>query len=264
MFTIPLYDDNPTQRAAVVTWMIIALCSLIFLWQISLPPHLQSTLALTFGMVPAVVLGKADLDPALAVVPPWASVLTSMFLHGGWLHVIGNMLFLWIFGDNVEDAMGRTRFIVFYLLCGTAAALTQALVSPDSEMPMIGASGAIAGVLGAYLLLHPRANVRMLVVILLFVRLINVPAVLVLGIWFGAQLLSAATSPAASGGVAFWAHVGGFVCGLLLLPTFKRKEIPLFGAPRSQPFAVSTAQVGRRGRVPTVIPRDFGDDWRGR
>ncbi len=258
MFTLPLSDDNPTERPAVITWAIIALCGVVFFWQLSLPPQGDRAAALSFGMVPSVLLGRAELAPGLALVPPWATLVTSMFLHGGWLHILGNMWFLWIFGDNVEDAMGRGRFTAFYLVCGAAAALTQALMAPESQMPMIGASGAIAGILGAYALLHPRANVRVLLVILLFVRLVNVPALVVLGLWFAVQLASAALVPGAAGGVAFWAHVGGFLCGLLLLPLFKRPGIPLFGLPRSQAFAVSGARLGRRGRVPTVLPHDGG------
>ncbi len=261
MFTLPLSDDNPTQRAAVVTWLIIALCAVVFLWELSLPPPMARAATLSLGMIPAVLLGNASLAPDLTLVPPWATVLTSMFLHGGWLHILGNMLFLWIFGDNVEDAMGRIRFILYYLLCGATAALTQALMAPDSEMPMIGASGAIAGILGGYALLHPRANVRVLVVILVFIRLVNVPALLVLGLWFLIQLGSAAMAPAAAGGVAFWAHVGGFLCGIALLPVFRRPEVPLFGAAKSRAFAVSGARLVRRGRIPTVIPRDREEPW---
>lgn len=262
MITLPLDDDTPTQRAPVVTWAIIGICACVFLWQIFLPPDARQAVSMSFGMIPIVVLGQADLAPELVVVPPWVSVLTSMFLHAGWLHIIGNMLFLRIFGDNVEDAMGPLRFILFYLLCGSVAALTQALMAPDSEVPMIGASGAIAGVLGAYLLLFPRANVRVLLVFFFFIRLINVPALLVLGLWFAIQLLSAATAPAAAGGVAFWAHVGGFLCGLLLLPVFKRHSVSLFGASHSRAFAVSAAHLSRRGRVPTVVPRDRDNPWR--
>lgn len=259
MFTIPLFDDNPTARAALVTWGLIAACVLAFLWQISLPPDLARQIELSLGMVPSLLFGHARLDPDLVVVPPWASLFTSMFLHGGWMHLIGNMLFLWIFGDNVEDSMGRLRFLVFYALCGAAAALTQAWMSPQSDFPMIGASGAIAGVLGAYLLLHPRANVRVLVVILLYIRLINVPAVIVLGLWFAGQVLSAVASPAGNGGVAFWAHIGGFVCGLALLPLFKRSQVALLSAPVSHAFVVVPHRLSR-GRVPRVK----GDNWRSR
>jgi membrane associated rhomboid family serine protease len=263
MFALPLYDDTPTTRAALVTWAIILLCVAVFLWQVSLPPEALQGVELSLGMVPAVLFGSASLSPDLAVVPPWASLFTSMFLHGGWLHLFGNMLFLWIFGDNVEEAMGRLRFILFFALCGVVAALTQALVMPGSEMPMIGASGAISGVLAAYLLLFPRANVRMLVVILLFIRLVNVPAVLMLGLWFAGQVVSAAFSPADGGGVAVWAHVGGFLCGLFLLPWFKRGAVPLWQPPVSQAFAVAPPRL-RHGRIPVVIPRgDQGDRPRG-
>jgi membrane associated rhomboid family serine protease len=253
MFTLPLGDDNPIQRFPAITWSIIGLCIAVFLWQTSMPPQVRQSIAMSFGMIPIVVLGQADLAPELVVVPAWASLLTSMFLHAGWLHIIGNMLFLRIFGDNVEDAMGRLRFILFYLLCGTVAALTQALIAPDSEIPMIGASGAIAGILGAYLMLYPKANVR--------VRLVNVPALLVLGIWFGAQLLSASTASAAAGGVAFWAHIGGFLCGTLLLPIFKRRSVGLFSAPHSRAFAVSSPHLSRRGRIPTVLPKNGSGPW---
>ena len=262
MFTLPLNDDNPLGRAAIVTWAIIGICCSAFLWQISLPYDLRQSVALSFGMIPIVLFGQADLAPELAVIPGWLSLLTSMFLHAGWLHIVGNMWFLRIFGDNVEDSMGRSRFLLFYLLCGAAAALTQAVMAPSSEIPMIGASGAIAGILGAYILLFPRANVRVLVVILFFIRLVNVPAVLVLGLWFAVQLLSAAAAPAAAGGVASWAHVGGFLCGILLLPLFKRRSTPLFGAPKSRAFTVTDARLLRRGRVPTVAPRKMDGPWR--
>jgi membrane associated rhomboid family serine protease len=153
-----------------------------------------------------------------------------MFLHGGWLHIIGNMLYLWIFGNNVEDSIGHFKFIVFYLLCGIAAAAAQVAISPDSTVPMIGASGAISGVLGAYLLLLPRARVLVLFPIWIFWRVFYVPAMLMLVLWFGMQLLSglAVLHVDVNGGVAFWAHVGGFVAGILLVPVFKKRGVRLF------------------------------------
>jgi membrane associated rhomboid family serine protease len=151
-----------------------------------------------------------------------------MFLHGGWMHLIGNMLYLWIFGNNVEDAMGHARFVVFYVLCGIAAALAQALPSPGSTIPMIGASGAISGVLGAYLLLYPRAQVLVLLPLGLFTRLVHLPAVAVLGFWFVLQLINSALAPGDGGGVAWGAHVGGFVAGAALIPFFKRRGVRLF------------------------------------
>jgi membrane associated rhomboid family serine protease len=261
MFTLPLFDDAPMRRHSLVVWLVIAACILVFLWQVSLPPAAERRIVLALGFVPAVLFGDAELSPRLRLVPAWASILTSMFLHGGWLHVGGNMLYLWIFGDNVEDAMSRPRFVVFYLLCGIAAALAQGLAAPSSTAPMIGASGAIAGVLGAYFLLHPRANVRILLVLFIFVRFINMPAVVVLGFWFLVQFLSIAAAPSADNGVAVWAHAGGFVAGLALIPFFKDRDVPLFGGPYSRAFALVRARdIARAGSVP-----DAGDlSWRRR
>jgi len=253
MFTLPLSDDNPTRRAPFVTWAIIAGCVAVFLWQTSLGPRAGQAIVYALGMIPAVLFGSARLPPELRLVPAPLSVLTSMFLHGGWMHLLGNMLYLWIFGNNVEDSMGRGRFVVFYLLCGTAAALVQGLAAPGSEIPMIGASGAIGGVLGAYLMLHPRANVRMLFIILFFIRVISVPAAVVLGLWFVMQFISGATTPTADdgGGVAFWAHVGGFLTGAVLVPFFKRREVRLFEGPHTRAFQVMPPSAsGRRGSVP--------------
>lgn len=252
MFFIPLYDDNPTRRTPVVTLALIVLCVLVYGWQASLGPREEDLAVYAYGVVPAVLFGYAELPDALQVVPPWATVVTSMFLHGGVLHLGGNMLYLWIFGNNVEDSMGRGRFALFYLLCGTAAALAQSLASPLSEVPMLGASGAIGGVLGAYLVLHPRANVRVLMWIIIFVRLINVPALIVLGVWFAGQLLSGVTTPTSdAGGVAFWAHIGGFVAGALLVLPFRRRGVAVLEPAHSTPFAVMPAPaMRRRGSVP--------------
>ena len=169
-----------------------------------------------------------------------------MFMHGGFMHLAGNMLYLWIFSDNIEDSLGRGKFIVFYALCGIAAALAQALVDVQSLTPMIGASGAIAGILGGYLLLHPRANVRCIVGFFIFFKTINVPAFLVLGLWIGLQFLNLGQT---GSGVAYLAHIGGFAAGMLLIPFFKKPHIPLFGAPQSQSFEISPTQ-----RVSTHIP----------
>ncbi|WP_029008314.1 rhomboid family intramembrane serine protease [Azospirillum halopraeferens] len=257
MFFFPLYDDNPTRRRPVVTMAIVALCLLVFAWQFSLAPRAEALAVYAYGLVPALLFGHAELPPQIAAVPPWMTVFTSMFLHGGLLHLGGNMLYLWIFGNNVEDSMGRGRFVVFYLLCGVAAALAQSLSNPTSEIPMIGASGAIGGVLGAYLVLHPRANVRVLVWILLFVTVINVPALIVLGVWFIGQILSGVATPtSAEGGVAFWAHVGGFIAGMVLIPFFRRRDVPLFEPAHSRAFTTMPAgeAIRRRGSVP-----DSGD-----
>ena len=151
-----------------------------------------------------------------------------MFLHGGFFHIAGNMLYLWIFGDNVEDSMGTVKFIIFYLLCGTIAALCQGLVDPESQIPMVGASGAIAGVLGAYLMLYPKANVKCLVFIIIIIQMIRVPAFLVLGFWLVLQFFSIPGSIDMDGGTAYFAHIGGFLAGMILIPFFKNKDVKLF------------------------------------
>lgn len=223
---LPLRDDNPTERTPLVSYTILALCVAVFLWQFSLDPRAAQAAVYSLGMIPAVVFGDAVLPSELQTVPPIATLVTSMFLHGGWMHLIGNMLFLWIFADNVEDAMGHSRFIVFYLVCGLAAAFAQAALDPGSEIPMVGASGAISGVLGAYLLLHPKAHVLVLVPLGVFTQLLHLPAGAVLALWFGLQLFEQMMSQG-GGGVAFMAHIGGFVAGMLLIPLFKRPRVPL-------------------------------------
>jgi membrane associated rhomboid family serine protease len=155
-----------------------------------------------------------------------------MFLHGGWMHLIGNMLYLWIFGNNVEDAMGHVRFVIFYLLCGVAAVFAQALPDATSTIPMIGASGAISGVLGAYLLLYPRAHVLVAIPLGFYMRTMYLPAMVVLGFWFVLQLINSALADPGQGGVAFGAHIGGFVAGMVLLPLFKHRNVRLFAPPR--------------------------------
>jgi membrane associated rhomboid family serine protease len=219
---IPLKDDNPTRTVPFVNYALIAACVLVFLWQVSLGERIQAAIY-AYGLIPGVLLGDARLPAELAVVPAWMTVFTSMFLHGGWMHLIGNLLYLWIFADNVEDRFGHGRFVVFYALCGVAAAMAQALPDPDSQIPMVGASGAISGVLGAYLLMFPRAHVLVLLPLGPLSQLVRLPAPLVLGLWFAMQLLSELLAPPGAG-VAFRAHIGGFVAGLLLLPVFRRRE----------------------------------------
>jgi rhomboid family protein len=224
---IPLRDDNPTRSTPIVSYGIIGACVLVYLWQATLGPSAGQAAVYALGLVPAVLLQGASLPPEIALIPPTATVFTSMFLHGGWLHLIGNMLYLWIFADNIEDSMGHGRFIVFYLLCGIAAALAQALPAPGSEIPMVGASGAISGVLGAYLILHPRAHVLVLVPLGFFSQITRLPAVLVLGLWFLLQLISEIGAPLGAG-VAFRAHIGGFMAGMALIPFFKYRRVRLF------------------------------------
>ena len=227
---IPLHDDNPTDTFPFITLSIIASCVLIFLWQLSLGKNMQAAVY-SLGMIPAVLFNFTQLPAELVTVPPIATIFTSMFLHGGWMHLLGNMLFLWIFGNNIEDAMGHGRFVLFYLICGIAAAMTQALPDPQSAIPMVGASGAISGILGAYLVLYPRAKVLVLIPLGFFITTWRIAAGWVLGAWFLIQLFSSLGDTSA-GGVAWGAHVGGFVAGALLVSVFKRKHIPLFAKAR--------------------------------
>ena len=211
---IPLRDVIPSRSTPVVTITIIVANAVAFLYQLSLGDRGQAFI-FDYGLVPAEFS-----------VP---TLVTSMFLHGGLMHFGGNMLYLWIFGDNVEDRMGPGRFLVFYLVCGTAAALAQTWMAPSSQVPMVGASGAIAGVMGAYFVMYPRSRIVTLIPIFIFIQLIEVPAVVFLGIWFLLQFVSGvgtALSPEAgmTGGVAFWAHVAGFVAGVVAVHLFRRPE----------------------------------------
>jgi membrane associated rhomboid family serine protease len=230
---IPLHDDNPTEQTPFVTIVLIAICVVIFLYQSSLPREPGETFVFQYGAIPSVVFGHASLpDEAAVAIPAALTLLTSMFLHGGWMHLIGNMLYLWIFGNNIEDVMGHAKFIVFYILCGILAALSHAMTDPSSQVPMVGASGAISAVLGAYVLLFPRANV---LVLLPGIGMTRVAAGIVLGMWFVTQLVSGGMSIGTTGGgVAFFAHIGGFVAGMALIGLFKRRDVPFFSPGRSR------------------------------
>lgn len=254
MLALPLYDDSPKTRLPAVTGGLIAACSLVFLWQLGLDDAASDDASLSFGMVTAVLFGYARLPADLQVVPPGATLITSMFLHGGVLHLVGNMLYLWIFGKGVESALGPVRFLLFYLLCGAAAALTQAITAPMADVPMIGASGAIAGTLGAYLLLHPRGNVVVLLWIVIFARLITLPAVILLGIWFALQLISALSMDPGEPGVAFWAHVGGFLAGMVLVLVLRPSGVPVMQQRRTAPFTVALPRARGRGLGGSVPP----------
>jgi membrane associated rhomboid family serine protease len=211
---IPLRDIIPSRTTPVVTISLIALNIVVFLYELSLGRAIDA-FTLYYGLVPAAF--------------SWVNVFTSMFLHGSFLHIAGNMLYLWIFGDNVEDRMGHGRFLVFYLLCGVAAALAQTITAPDSIVPMVGASGAIAGVMGAYFVLYPRSRIVTLIPLFFFFQVIEVPAIFFLGVWFLMQFLSGvgslgATIGRSTGGIAFWAHVAGFVAGITGVALFRRPE----------------------------------------
>ena len=231
---IPLHDDNPTQINPIVTIALIVACSLVFLYQVSLPEPVGEEFVFHYGAIPAAIFGHEKALPDIAVgFPASLALLTSMFLHGGWMHLIGNMLYLWIFGNNIEDVMGHVKFVMFYVVCGIIAAMSHALTDPASGIPMVGASGAISGVLGAYLLLFPRAQVLVVIPLGIFMRTMYVPAGFVLGFWFVLQLLSGGMSLGqGGGGVAFFAHVGGFVAGMALIGVFKDPHVRFFAPAR--------------------------------
>src|SRR3954469_9585976 len=211
---IPLRDVIPSRSTPYVTITIIALNALAWLFELSLPHDVLNDFLAAFGVVPASFSAP--------------TLITSMFLHGSWSHVLGNMWYLWIFGDNVEDRVGHGRFILFYLLCGFAAALGQTVMDPDSTLPMIGASGAIAGEKGAFFVLYPRSRVLTLIPLIIFWEVIELPATFLLGFWFLMQLFSAGaiavTANSAGGGVAFMAHVAGFAAGLIGVFVFRKRE----------------------------------------
>ena len=223
----PIHDDNPTRITPYVTYALLSACVLVFFWQVSLGDAAQQAVY-SFGVIPSVLFATKSLPVELEILPAWLTIFSSMFLHGGWMHLIGNMLYLWVFGNNVEDAMGHKRFILFYLSCGMLAALTQAVLNPDSEIPMIGASGAISGVLGAYVLLHPYARILVVIPIGILIYTPWIAAYWVLGFWFVLQLINSLISASDTGGVAYGAHLGGFVAGMLLIPFFKYRHVPLF------------------------------------
>jgi membrane associated rhomboid family serine protease len=255
----PLRDDNPHFLTPLVTWGLIAVNALAWLLVQGMGAEPRLSLSVChLGLIPGELLGllpagaHLELGPGLYCDlgdnPGLPTLLTSMFMHGGWLHLIGNMWFLWVFGNNVEDSMGHVRFIIFYLLCGVAAGLGQTLADPDSPVPMVGASGAIGGVMGAYIVLYPRVQVHMLIFLGFFVTTIAVPAVFMLGYWALLQLLGGFSSLGASGGgTAFWAHVGGFAAGAALIFVFRVPELverhPYHGLGRR-----SSSQSWRRPR----------------
>jgi membrane associated rhomboid family serine protease len=215
---LPLRDLNPSRSTPVAVYALIATCVAVFLYTVGLESEAARTaFFLRYGAVPA------EVTAGLAGAP---GLLTSMFLHGSWMHLGGNMLYLWVFGDNVEDAMGHGRFLVFYLLSGVLAGLTHVATQPTSPVPLVGASGAIAAVLGAYLVLYPRASILSLVVLGVFIRFVELPALLVLSLWFLLQLVQGMAALGAPGvtTVAWWAHIGGFVVGVALVGLFARRR----------------------------------------
>jgi membrane associated rhomboid family serine protease len=242
----PFRDHNPSGRTPFVCWTLIAANILIFLgyWLTIKSEYGLAEFYFDWGLVPR----------KLMVGQGWEAIVTSMFLHGGWMHLAGNMLFLWVFGDNLEDQMGHAWFATFYLAGGAAAGAAQVVSEPYSLVPMVGASGAIAAVLGGYLLLFPRARVDVLIFLLIFIRVIPVPAWIVLGLWFGTQLFSGWTTPADGGGVAYWAHAGGFVAGVLLaLPLWlARGGVRFWSHTHGVPPHPEAEGIFAKSRIPVV------------
>ena len=214
---IPLKDDNPTSSRPVVTYFLISLCVLIFIVQFNSQEYKTGQLFYSYGLIPSVLMGKNQLPMDLYAVPAYVTIFTSMFMHGGFMHLIGNMLYMWIFADNIEDNLGPTKFLIFYILSGIGAAMTQVFMDTHSQIPMVGASGAIGGVLGAYLINHPKAKVLVLIPFGFFSQLIKIKALYVLGFWFILQFISS------GGGVAYAAHIGGFISGMILILFFNKK-----------------------------------------
>jgi membrane associated rhomboid family serine protease len=263
---IPLGDDTPTELRPYVTVVMIAACVAVFLYQVTLPEMAGQRFVYVYGFIPKLFFGGVRPASWAPGLPEQATLFTSMFLHGGWMHLIGNMLYLWIFGNNVEDAVGHVKYLLFYLACGVAAALAQGFADPSSPIPMVGASGAIAGVLGAYLLLYPRARVLVLIPLGFFTQLVRIPALYVLGFWFLLQFLQQAMTSAAGGqgGVAHMAHIGGFVAGAVLILFLRRSGIGLFHPPQPPGGgAVTTRLPSRPPQRTSRIPDSGGTGRRG-
>jgi membrane associated rhomboid family serine protease len=259
---LPIRDENPIPITPFVNYGIIAACAAVFLWQNGLNERAADLAVYAYGLIPGTLFGKVRVDPAVRQLPGWLTIYTSMFMHGGWLHIIGNMWFLWIFGDNIEAAVGHKRYLFFYLLCGTAAAAAQIFHDPGSEVPMIGASGAISGILGAYFMLQPRSNVKVLVLLIIFFTVVNMPAWIVLGFWFVAQLIGQAGTTPNEPGVAFIAHIGGFIAGAALISIFRRRDVMMFRPPTQRGFSIETRPVRFRRGIPDVdLRRDGRGPW---
>lgn len=221
MFFFPISDINKTKNKPILSWMVIVCCILIFIYQQNLDYHSKQTTILTFGMIPSVIFNIKQLSDELVIIPSYMTLVSSMFLHGGWMHLIGNMTYLYIFGDNIEDKLGKIKFIIFYISCGIFAGLCQALIDVNSEIPMIGASGAISGILGAYLILFPKKDIKVFFWFFIFIKIFRIPAMFVIGGWIFIQFFSLNSSEESN--IAYLAHIGGFIAGIILIIIFRKK-----------------------------------------
>ena len=220
---IPLKDDNPVSTKPIVSYGIIGFCILIFFAQLGLSETELRDFTYSYGLIPSVLMGIDQLPQDLFKISPIGTIFTSMFMHGGWMHLIGNMLYLWIFADNIEDDLGTLNFVIFYFVSGIGAAMSQVFMDINSQIPMIGASGAIGGVLGAYLINYPNARVLVLIPLGFFSQLIKIRSLYVLGFWFILQFINSFFSSSEGGGVAYAAHIGGFITGVILILFFNKR-----------------------------------------
>lgn len=246
---IPLRDDNPTLLTPVITIAIIITNVLVWIYLEGggVSERVLNGSVCYLGNIPAEITGRIgnyESGPCILGGPAWITLITSMFLHGSWLHLIGNMWFLWLFGNNVEDSMGHLRFLAFYLLGGLIAAAAHIFMNPDSVIPTVGASGAISAAMGAYLVLYPKARVHTLFIIVIFIKIIPIPAWFVLGEYFVVQLLQSSVNTGATGGVAVWAHIGGFIAGALLVKLFENRVLV---EARKQHIKLSPFEIDHKG-----------------
>ena len=228
---IPLKDDNPTSSKPIITYFLIGLCIVVFLVELSSISYRTGVFFYSYGLIPSVLLGKLQLPQSMYVIPAYLTIITSMFVHGGFMHLIGNMLYMWIFADNIEEDLGKAKFLVFYLLCGIGAAMAQVFADTGSQVPMVGASGAIGGILGAYLINYPKAKVLVLIPFGFFSQIIKIKALYVLIFWFVLQFINSLTTNTQGGGVAYMAHIGGFISGIILILFFNKKKNKIIKGP---------------------------------
>ena len=221
---IPLKDDIPTLNKPIVRNYILAICVIVFILQIMSPGYRSGELFYSYGLIPSVLFGNLQLPETIYAIPAIVTIFTSMFMHGGFMHLAGNMLYLWIFADNIEDDLGKTKFFIFYILSGVGAAMAQVFADVNSQIPMIGASGAIGGVLGAYLINYPNSRVLVLIPFGFFSQIIKIKALYVLGFWFILQFINSSLSSSSGSGVAYAAHIGGFITGIILILFFNNKK----------------------------------------
>lgn len=251
---IPLHDERRSHLTPWVVRAVVLICVAVYFYQLTLIGRAEGLFFYQYGLTPASFFGAAELSDDVAVIHPWLTLLTTMFVHGGFVHLLGNMLFLWTFGDNIEDSMGHVRFAVFFLLTGAIAALCHAGWDMDAQVPLVGASGAIAGVLGGYILLYPRSRILVGIPLGPLFLPIRLRAWLLIGIWFALQILNVLGNGVDGGGTAWLAHIGGFAAGLVLLPLFKRRDRKLFSSETDMAVSEQTKPMALKVMRPDPHP----------